>query len=276
MSEGSIARPGKDVKQEGYWEFVKLVHDVEVRHRAAGGDVVERDWKRGEVKEFSWRSQRNLLRAVYNAGCEFKAWICLTYPAEFPRDGVVVKGHLHELLDEVGKKVAGVEYLWCMEFQERGAPHFHVLVSEWIPKLWLSRSWFRIVGSGDPKHLRAGTKVQRVESREGAGQDMASVLKRYSAKKAQKVVPETFGRVGRFWGCSYGLVPKETVECTHEEGDRAWRVLRKLLEHRGVTVGQARKGVQGGRQGYRVYGGAEVGVRVMDRFLGGAESTDQG
>jgi len=227
---------------------------------------VERDWKRGEVKEFSWRSQRNLLRAVFNAGCDFVGWICLTYPAEFPRDGVLVKGHLDEFLHELRREAPGVQYLWCMEFQERGAPHFHVLVSAWVSRVWVARTWFRIVDSGDAKHLRAGTKVQRVKSREGAGQEMAAVLKRYSAKKEQKLVPETFGRVGRFWGCSYGLVPKETVERSHEEGDGAWRALRKLLEHRGVTVGQARKGVQGGRKGYRVYGGSEAGRRVLEEL----------
>ena len=55
--------------------------------------------------------------------------------------------------------------VWKREFQRRGAPHYHVLapVSLTIAgepvKEWISRTWYEVVASGNPKHLSAGTEV---------------------------------------------------------------------------------------------------------------------
>lgn len=179
---------------------------------------------RGKVREFSDRSKRRLLFSAFNACVDWFAFITLTYPMEFPSDGPTTKAHLHKFLVYLHRRYPSIKYLAALEFQERGAPHFHILVSEFVDLRWLSETWYRVVGSEDPKHLRAGTSVQLVSGRkEGAGY-MAKV---YTAKGFQKQVPEGFADVGRFWFSSRGLVQVER-ELSIEEYSQAVRFVRTL------------------------------------------------
>jgi hypothetical protein len=51
--------------------------------------------------------------------------------------------------------------IWKLELQDRGAPHFHLLIFglRYLPAALLARRWYEIVGSGDVNHLSAGTSV---------------------------------------------------------------------------------------------------------------------
>jgi hypothetical protein len=97
---------------------------------------------------------------------------------------------------------------WFFEFQERGAPHFHIFSTHPISKQWLSKTWFEIVGSDDERHLKAGTRVEKFKA--GKRGQIAYVTK-YAAKLAQKTIPAEFENSGRFWGI-VGL--RNTVSAT--------------------------------------------------------------
>jgi hypothetical protein len=60
----------------------------------------------------------------------------------------------------------------------------------------LSAAWYRIVGSGDEKHLRAGICWKAIEHTEGA----LRYASKHAAKPHQKQVPWQDQNVGRFWG----------------------------------------------------------------------------
>jgi hypothetical protein len=183
---------------------------------------------RGKIETLSMASRRRLAIVAANTEVCFRSFVTVTYPKEFPCDGVIVKEHLHLLLAGLRRKCLGVSYLWFLEFQRRGAPHLHLFLSAALPEPleplrrvsgrvrkvvmihrpwqdWLSRLWFKIVGSGDEKHLRAGAAWEVIEKPDGAA--------RYVAKEAyktfQKVVPDDFQNVGRFWGCSRDVPPDE-------------------------------------------------------------------
>lgn len=172
------------------------------------------------IWEFSDRSMRNLIFLAKNCDCDFFSMLTLTYPKVFETDGREVKRHV-----KLFKKSYEWRYekrgLWWLEFQERGAPHVHVLsevdlkeCGEIICKCrrgkrdgqsyltcqaeedWLSRRWFEIVASGDEKHLRAGVAWEVVEKTEGALRYAAA----HAGKRKQKIVPAAFRNVGRFWG----------------------------------------------------------------------------
>lgn len=84
------------------------------------------------VRVFSERSRRNLQKAALRF-----PWhevgrlvlITLTYPADFPLDGRLVKRQVKELWRrwerEYGERPRGI---WGLEFQDRGAPHFHAFL----------------------------------------------------------------------------------------------------------------------------------------------------
>jgi hypothetical protein len=88
--------------------------------------------------------------------------------------------------------------VWKLEPQRRGAPHFHLLLfglEEGLSKDWLSRSWYEVVGSGDERHLRAGTRVEGIRSWRG--------VMSYAAKylgKLESLPKDWLGGVGRWWG----------------------------------------------------------------------------
>ncbi len=177
--------------------------------------------KRGDIEYLSSASRRRLAIVAANCGVEFKSFITLTYPGKFPCDGKLVKRHFKEIMKSLRRFLGKFSYLWFLEFQQRGAPHFHIFCSVALPEPlqplsrrsgrvrkvvqihrpwqdWLSGRWFDIVGSGDMRHLRAGCSWEKVEKSDGCA--------RYVAKECyktfQKVVPENYQSVGRFWGTS--------------------------------------------------------------------------
>jgi hypothetical protein len=150
--------------------------------------------------------------------------VTLTYPAVYPCDGRRVKKHLHAFLIWLKYDTRGTGYLWFLEFQKRGAPHIHILLDFPFPsvrgdaaalRFRVSASWYRIVDSGDRRHLAAGTRVERIRKAEGG----ARYATKYAFKCEQKQVPEPYQNVGRFWGCSRDIAPKPRfeAECTEDD-----------------------------------------------------------
>lgn len=191
--------------------------DVVVKRSGATGGSP--DLCRGEIVEFTKRSRQRLAFIACNTDIEFTSMITLTYPKEYPQDGQVVKRHFRAFLQALRRKVEHLFYLWFIEFQKRGAPHYHVLVRG-LPvnddtKEWCSQTWYRICESGDEKHLRAGTRLEQVRKPGGARRYAV----KYSFKMAQKRVPEAYRNVGRFWGHSKGVKPeaKAEIECNEDD-----------------------------------------------------------
>jgi len=188
------------------------------------------DHERGEVTEFSDKSRARLAFVANNTDVTFRTMVTLTYPREFPRDGRTVKKHLARFLQKWQRYTQGSSVLWFLEFQQRGAPHVHILTSTALPsrrvdaknlRLWVSHQWFRICDSGDYKHLLAGTQVARVRNTECTG----AYAVKYAAKMEQKRVPPEYRNVGRFWGHTADVKPKPYFEVACSEDD-----LRVALE----------------------------------------------
>lgn len=172
--------------------------------------AIPRYEERGDISGFSDSSMRRLAFVAQNTTTDFSHMVTLTYPSEFPCDGKKVKQQLNVFLQRLRRK--GIKYLWFLEWQRRGAPHFHVLIDglNGLTKGELSNAWYEIVGSGDEKHLRAGTRLEKMRNKEG-GRHYAV---KYSYKRYQKQVPEGYTNVGRLWGHSQSVAPK--VRATKE------------------------------------------------------------
>jgi hypothetical protein len=195
-----------------------------VVQKKAGFEIKTKGAKRGEITAFSAESRYRLLHLAKNCNTDFKSMITLTYPATFPGDGMQVKFHLKMFKQWLSRECEGVRALWFLEFQKRGAPHFHMLVDIdlsdqgtltlkkrtgvrrgeksdcyetcQICEARASEAWYRIVGSTDEKHLRAGVCWECLEDEDAALKYAA----KHAAKCKQKLVPEKFLNVGRFWG----------------------------------------------------------------------------
>ncbi|MFA4829203.1 MAG: hypothetical protein WC855_13345 [Thermodesulfovibrionales bacterium] len=162
--------------------------------------------RRSNIINFSWRSAKRLKFIVRNTQDLWKNLIDLTYPANYPCDGKTTKDHLNVFLQYLRRK--GIKYIWRFEFQQRGAPHYHILVSGFVPKEEIAERWYNIVGSGDERHLQAGTSINAIRSL----RHLFGYLTNYMLKPEQSIVPHEFMNVGRFWGASRGILVYEAYQ----------------------------------------------------------------
>lgn len=168
--------------------------------------------KRSNVTEFSVGSATRMRRYLRECMANYRQMVTLTYPYEYPADGRIVKEHLRRFLQELRREYERTHNhteftdhssFWFLEFQERGAPHFHIFTT-WAPEAktsnnWVAATWYRIVNSEDVRHLQAGTRTEFLRSGRAGTISYAS---KYAIKQAQKTVPDGYENVGRFWGVS--------------------------------------------------------------------------
>lgn len=188
---------------------------------------------RGKVNGLSFRASYRLKWAIENTPefCTKEAlFICLTYPLIWPEDGREVKRHL----DVFGKRCRriGVFFAWALEYQSRGAPHFHLIArfpDDWTLKKvreWIALNWYEVVGSGDKKHFRAGTSAEWVRNPDCVGWYVSN----YLGKQYQKKPPEGVNLPGRMWGMIGIKPPKPQIKYFKEgsqEGIKLVRLIRR-------------------------------------------------
>ena len=189
--------------------------------------------ERGKIVSFSKKSLANLIFTINATDVEFNSMITLTYPNYYPVNGASVKEDLRVYLQWIQRRY-NTETLWFLEFQKRGAPHFHVLtqVNELTPSMrvdagmcWVRRiiqaNWFLSCF----RKYRNGTelefdyqdyklevmKIANVNIHETfwelakSKNGMRNYAAKYASKMYQKEVPKSYNEVGKFWGKSKGV-----------------------------------------------------------------------
>lgn len=185
---------------------------------------------RGKISDYSYKSRQRMMRKqamIDRRAAGLPVFLTLTYPEEWPGDAKEWKAQLHHFKVYMTRRFKDVWGLWKMEFQKRGAPHFHLML--WgLPKIqgtehvregklcwrvlpgisraedlevfnWFNETWYRIVGSEDEKHLAAGVNLEPVQSWQG----VSSYVSKYLGKvQGGEFVPVE--HTGRFWGVIQG------------------------------------------------------------------------
>ena len=214
---------------------------------------------RAAIQRYSYKSRLRFLEELYAVNWDkiptdriFE--VTFTYPGKYPTDGREIKRHLDKLTKRLTRRFSdrgGMAFAWKLEFQRRGAPHFHLLLvagDVWKKtelRDWFSQNWAEIVrewlvlhsgeslGTSDveySKHLSAGIELSGVrKNKMGMITYMAMYIgKGYGkAKEYQHEVPPEFHQVGRWWGFrgdSERLIPKEVeaMLLTREQFDLAY------------------------------------------------------
>lgn len=247
------------------------------------------------ITAWSSKSRSNMVHTL--CSLDFSPMLCdparlpgmitLTYPGDWlcvAPTGKHVKRHLEAFklryLRAWGEPLMG---LWKLEFQRRGAPHFHLLavpphglagtarqastrarsaLGDGMPfRPWLSAVWADIVAHPDPvqrmRHEIAGTAVDYAEGMRASDPKRVAVyFLKHSApgetsKEYQHIVPEPWrepGRgPGRFWG--YWQLDRVSVgaEVAPVDAIRAARILRRWAAAQGTTRQVMVERVRGGK-----------------------------
>jgi hypothetical protein len=148
---------------------------------------------------------RRLRFTIDNFRYQMKVFVTLTYGATYPTEGRKVKNDWRAFTERLRRLgyFAKESIIWFIEFQSRGAPHFHFLATGWLSKVFVGQAWAEITG-GNPA---ACSRVEGLKHPEAAGAYAA----KYASKQDQKAVPENYRNVGRFWGVA-GLARVEGRE----------------------------------------------------------------
>jgi hypothetical protein len=253
-------------------------HDAEIFERCAKCPTDPEPSR--EVTEFSAKSRANMVaalceldyRPLLNDPTRVPAMVTLTYPGDWftvAPDGRTAKRHLQAFRKRYVKAWGDDLYaVWKLEFQDRGAPHFHLLMvpphgraripkararkAAWVGagqtfKQWLSAIWADIVDHPDPRekqaHLGAGTNISYSEGLRASDPKRVSVYftkhGSFRKKEYQHRVPAPWQAPGkgpgRFWG--YWGLHRVTlaVEVTPEQATQAARIARRWARAQGTT-----------------------------------------
>lgn len=207
----------------------------ELQYLAGGGSKGGKPGERGEIEKFSPATGRRLRRFIDNYYTDFKGMVTLTYGADWPEDGRVVKRHLSAFFEQLRRNMwfERQSLVWWLEFQHRGAPHIHMIVTSWISKATVSKAWSRI--SGAP--IKTCTRVEQLRRPDDAGAYAA----KYAAKQEQKGVPPGYVGVGRFWGrrgarpCEGAIIPRVVAAAIPVRARDLMRQLRETFQRKSVA-----------------------------------------
>ena len=112
--------------------------------------------QRGRINGFSRQSRYRLMQTIAGVrrDAELPKFITLTYPAEFPtvKDA---KRDLKVMSQRLDRKYKNAGYIWKLEPQERGAPHYHLLMWGADDSLldFVAQNWYEIAGKNDRNAL---------------------------------------------------------------------------------------------------------------------------
>lgn len=165
------------------------------------------DRKKGDIQAFSKKARLRLLKKLNKFDFKSKGlpyFVTLTYPGRYPKVRETYKADLDVFLKRLKRGFGELDYIWRIEAQKRGAPHYHLIIYfKKEPKIeslkkWVSRNWFEVVQRNweekDEKHLRAGTNCKKF--------DAYRAMVCYVSKYMTKVEQDTLKDQGRHWGAS--------------------------------------------------------------------------
>lgn len=193
--------------------------------------------KRKPITHITRKSTSKFLFRMITSGVSWRSMITLTYGQNFPMSGRKVKRDIKTFRKRFFRRWGKQPFAWFLEFQERGAPHFHAFVQMDVcdqeQREELARLWADIAEAQDWPYTAIKWPYKREMARQGlfTQQAVFSNHKRrrtwenarkqdgviryvvsYVTKPHQKLVPVWFRDVGRYWGIS-GV---GTVGCSAE------------------------------------------------------------
>ncbi len=109
-----------------------------------------------ELTDYAKKQIKKCCRMFYDYALKTtKKGICtmitLSYPEHYPNDRESKK-HLDHFMKRIIRKYPNFIYLWVAEKQKRGAIHYHIITTDFIPKNFINKCWREIVAKWSLKN----------------------------------------------------------------------------------------------------------------------------
>jgi hypothetical protein len=183
---------------------------------------------RGKVTEFSDDARRRMRKVLLatpwqrytmpkNSHLARGAFMSATYHEQWPTTAEGLQAHRIAFKKRLRRRWPGVQDLWRLEEQKRGAPHWHIVAVFRQPlkraefRRWFARAWNEVAGYGSREHYmlhrrRRGQDGAACEFLYGDGRKLQCYLSKYVSKADG-------GNGGHEWGRRWGRSsdwPQET------------------------------------------------------------------
>lgn len=220
--------------------------------------------RRGIISDFTPAARRRLLDLCQSIDTRDlpapPLFITLTYPQEYPHEREIYKGHLDTWCKRLLRFAPEVSCIWRLEWQKRGAPHYHLLAfgRAFIDKDWVATSWYEVVGSSQRVHLLAGTEIRAVRSWHG--------VLHYAAKYMAKPVDQDAPKYqGRYWGV-HNRATLPVHLCTVPLDEAAFWAARRVVYHYYRSRGKVIR-YKSLRRGVSVYFAWQNGAAILSNLV---------
>ena len=191
---------------------------------------------RGTIRKFSNKSRFRLFSTLAKIKIDLPnkpIFISLTYHYGHRLIINDNKTHLHHFLVRLRLYDPYVQFIWRIELQKRGAPHFHLIIfpgflqeryNEFEYKKIISLLWHEIADPYSRAHKEYGCKSITINSYREA----CIYLSKYVAKlpKSEVDIP-----IGKHWGCSRNLpfCIVGTIHANKKDNQKVINILRAWL-----------------------------------------------
>jgi len=191
--------------------------------------------RRSAIGAWSQSSRRRFVWAAHRLDWGHRPpWMVTLTWQRVEQDGIAAKQALRRFRERFCRMYGPVRGLWKLEFQRRGAIHFHlVLCAYWRPTKqdvrFVAEAWHAVCGETSDAHLAAGTCLEEWSS----GPDSVSYyLLKYlgSSKFYQTELPVGLRGIGRWWGIWGCPRMRSPLVVPVAEGVIARRTIRRMVQ----------------------------------------------
>jgi hypothetical protein len=214
---------------------------------------------RGTVHEFSRASRRRVidrLQCIRLDLLDTPVWVTLTFHEGWRSSPTHVRHVFLAWLMRLRRRWPMIYYMWRLQLQKRGAPHWHLILwpaahsTPLAPEAllrWIYTSWHACADPTSPHHAKHGTKAEYLNHQ--------TAVYRYVSKYVAKV-DLTLERsyTGRRWGNSRDLPldPLTWFPASDQLYTHLKRLCRRYLRHR-ITNRQFHLRTRRRDQGLKVF-----------------------
>lgn len=135
---------------------------------------------------FQWLVDSGLTQKTY------ASFITLTYGLHYPEDHLSKK-HLDNFIKRIRRKYPLFQFIWVIEKQKRGAPHFHILTPNYIDKRIINKAWNGIVQKWQRSQIENGCKQQDVYPHVGKVYEAGKYMTKYMQKAGENIGGNMYG-----------------------------------------------------------------------------------